>query len=93
MTQRAESKRILREIRRVLMEVWDPIGVQGIPEAQDEYDCCLGTVYHLLLDGGSNEEIADYLWKEATEHMGLSLDRENMHATVSALRMIQLPEH
>jgi hypothetical protein len=36
--------------RDVLMREWDPIGVSGIPEAADEYDSDLGTIYLMLLD-------------------------------------------
>ena len=78
------------EIRRVLLEVWDPIGVRDVPQAQDEYDCCLGEIFRLLTTGGTDDQIADYLWQQASEHMGLSLGRECMSTTVAALRQIQI---
>ena len=37
MIDKYESRRIRGEIRRVLMTVWDPIGVKDEPNAQDEY--------------------------------------------------------
>ena len=87
-----QARRIRRDIRRVLLDVWDPIGVKDEPNAQDEYDCCLGGLYHLLAEGGSDEQIAEYLWKQGTEHMGLPLRRDAMYATVAALRQIRLSE-
>jgi hypothetical protein len=84
------SRRIRAEIRVVLLEVWDPIGVGNIPEARDEYDCYLGPVFHLLTEGGTDEQILDYLWKLATEHMGLPATRESMLPTIAALRRISL---
>jgi hypothetical protein len=84
------SRRITADIRRVLLDVWDPIGVGDEPNAQDEYDCCLGGLYQLLIDGASVEEIQDYLWKQATGHMGLTVPKEGMTPTVKALRRVSL---
>jgi hypothetical protein len=86
-----ESRRIRVDIRHVLLDVWDPIGVRDEPNAQDEYDCCLGSLFQLLTTGATDDQIADYLWKQGTEHMGLSLKREAMYPTVAALRKITLP--
>jgi len=86
-----ESPRIRVDIRHVLLDVWDPIGVRDEPNAQDEYDCCLGSLFQLLTTGATDDQIADYLWKQGTEHMGLSLKREAMYPTVAALRKITLP--
>jgi hypothetical protein len=47
MIEKYESRRIRRDIRRVLLTVWDPIGVKGAPSAQDEYDGYLGDVFQL----------------------------------------------
>ena len=90
MIEKYESRRIRVQIRHVLLEVWDPIGVGDMPEAQDEYDCCLGEIFQLLTTGGTDEQIVDYLWQQANEHMGLSIGREQMYPTVAALRRIQI---
>jgi len=74
----------------VLLEVWDPIGVKDKPNAEDEYDCCLGGIYHLLTEGGTDEQIIDYLWTQATDHMGLTVAKDAMLPTVVALRQINL---
>ena len=47
------------------MTVWDPIGVADVPECADEYDCCLGGVYELLTSDAGDDQIANYLWKQA----------------------------
>ena len=36
-------------IRKILFQDWDPIGVSHIPEAQDEYDSYVGGVYSRLI--------------------------------------------
>jgi hypothetical protein len=54
------------------MREWDPIGVQGIPEAADEYDSYIGKAYAMLMDEhASAAAIEAYLLKIATEYMGM----------------------
>ncbi|WP_237180127.1 hypothetical protein [Rhodoplanes sp. Z2-YC6860] len=61
------------------MREWDPIGVAGVPEAADEYDGYVGTVYVMLMDQRAGKErIAAYLFDVATKHMGISA-----HASVA----------
>jgi hypothetical protein len=49
MSEKYESRRIRVDIRHVLMDVWDPIGVKDIPQASDEYDSYLGEIMELLV--------------------------------------------
>ena len=93
MIDKHESRRIRVEIRHVLLNVWDPIGVKNEPNAQDEYDCCLGSLFTLLMTNATDDQIAEYLWRQGTEHMGLSLPKEAMYPTVAALRQISLAEN
>jgi hypothetical protein len=88
-----ESRRIRVEIRHVLMDVWDPIGIKYEPNAQDEYDGYLGGVYELLVGKASDEQIQDHLWRIVTERMALSAKKDDMADTVRVLRRIQLPQH
>lgn len=60
-----------RELRKLLMDRWDPIGVSGIPEAQDEYDQYLVPLLNLLSDGASTKTIARYLSEVQTGWMEL----------------------
>ena len=52
---------------------WDPIGVGGPDDGwpPDEYDTYLLQAAGQLWSGQSDEEVADYLIKIETEHMGL----------------------
>ena len=90
MINKQQLRRIRMDIRSVLLNVWDPIGIKDEPNAQDEYDCCVDHLVTLLTRGASDDEIAEYLWERGTEHMGLSLHREEMYQTVAALRKIEL---
>jgi hypothetical protein len=60
-----------RGLRRLLMKAWDPIGVAGIPEAEDEYDGYLGPVAGLLRGGADEERLAHLLSEIRTGRMGL----------------------
>ena len=48
MIDKDESRRIRAKVRRVLLDVWDPIGVKDEPNPQDEYDCCLGSALYFI---------------------------------------------
>ena len=65
-----ESK---RQVRRLLMER-DPIGVSGIPEAADEYDCMISPLLHRLFDGADIRSLADWIGHERSSHFGLGPD-------------------
>jgi hypothetical protein len=52
------------------MEEWDPVGVHGNPEAQDEYDNYLSPLVRRLREG-SSEDVADYLARIEEDFMGL----------------------
>jgi len=64
------------KIRRVLMLDWDPIRINEIPEAEDEYDSYVASLYAMLISDKPVSEVFEYLvWAEA-EHMGLTVDRQ-----------------
>ena len=75
-----------RELRRILMEEWDPIGVKGAPEAADEYDRYVGQIGSRLHNGAMAEEIAAYLtWvEEAWMGLGLSTAARSRNQAVAA---------
>ena len=65
------SKKIMEDIRQILLHQWDPIGIKDEPNAQDEYDSYVGGVYRLLASHASAEEIAKHLAVIETGQMGL----------------------
>ena len=66
------SRRNRRRIRDLLMVEWDPIGVEGVDEAQDEYDSYVARLYIMFMDeNASADEMAEYLYLIESEHMGL----------------------
>lgn len=59
------------QIRAILMAKWDPIGVNDVAEAADEYDSYIGGVYELLEQGASAESFRVYLRRIEIEAMEL----------------------
>jgi hypothetical protein len=85
-----ESRRIKTEIRHVLINVWDPIGIKDEPNARDEYDSYLGDVFDLLIQGATDDSIGSHLHEIVTVRMCLNAPKEAMQNTVEALRRIRL---
>ena len=59
-------------VRVALWRDWDPIGVNNISDADDEYDSYVGSICSLLLSGADAHQIRQHLSRIETEYMGLS---------------------
>ncbi len=92
MIDKAKSRRVRAQIRHVLLNVWDPIGIKEERNAQDEYDSYLGEILDLLLRGATDEELSDRLLYFVNDRMGLEAKSEDMVPTVRALRAIDFPK-
>lgn len=87
--EKEKSGRIRTEIRRVLLNVWDPIGVIDEPNAQDEYDSYIGKLYEFLIADAPESEFISYLHWVAHERMGFdAAQMKDMIETAKALKMI-----
>jgi hypothetical protein len=93
MLDKERSREVRIQIRRILMAEWDPIGVDGIPEAADEYDSYIGGLYQLLEQGASEPSICAHLRNIEVDAMELVdgkaqplLPEAKRNAAVSALR-------
>ena len=86
MSEAAERARALhQQIKDVLLREWDPIGVQAIPEAQDEYDGYVPTLHSMLISRKPAHEVFEYLMWLETEHMGLTADRQRTQSIAEKL--------
>lgn len=70
--QTQRGREVVQAIRAALMRDWDPIGVAEIPEAADEYDSYIGSVYRILAGTRSEDELVEFLYRTETKTMGLS---------------------
>jgi|SRR5579864_2433202 len=95
MVDKESSREIRRQIRRVLMNDWDPIGVNDTPEAADEYDGYLGDIYELIQSNASAAQIAAHLRLIEIDQMGMVdaeglplLANEKREAAASSLKSL-----
>jgi hypothetical protein len=79
---KAESRSIRLQIRKILLEIWDPIGIKDEPKAQDEYDSYIGGLYELLVRRAAGSELVEYLYWAAHDQMGFdAAERSDMLIT------------
>jgi hypothetical protein len=85
-----QSRKVRAEIRRVLLELWDPIGIVDEPNAQNEYDSYLGDIYASLHREDSVDQVQDHLYVIVRDRMGMSppATREHMLPAAEALKRI-----
>jgi hypothetical protein len=76
------------DIRTVLMEHWDPIGVCGEPMATDEYDRYIPKMKTLLRASANVEGLLDYLDWVATDRMGYTPQRERARPAANLLHKL-----
>jgi hypothetical protein len=76
------------KINEILLREWDPIGIQDISQAQDEYEAYTLPVLKLIISGKTEEEIFDYLWWLETEHMCMPGIREHTKMIAKKLRAL-----
>jgi len=84
------AKLLYNKVSTILLKEWDPIGIQNIPEAQDEYNDYISPICELVISGKSEHEIFNYLWWIETEHMGLSGGEQ--HTKIVAKKLAALAE-
>jgi hypothetical protein len=85
------AQAIKHKIDRILWEIWDPIAVNQLSSADDEYSRYVDGVFELLVKGASDDAISQHLLSIAVTTMGLTgVTLEQMHPTVVALRAITL---
>lgn len=80
-----QSRENRQRVREVLLGEWDPIGIRGVTEAQDEYDTYATRAYLMLTDEGADAQaIATCLCDIAASHMGLGIRPELAEASRAA---------
>ena len=75
--------KLVAEVDRILWEEWDPIGVNEIPEARDEYSSYVPGVVRLVQNGADEAQIARHLQtiEEVSITVGVYDDRRRRVAS------------
>ena len=67
----------LEQLKRLLWEEWDPIGVNDMEGAKGEYDSYAFQIFEMLKRGDDKQSILNHLDFIETEYMGLGLSGKN----------------
>ncbi len=86
-----KSGSLLSDVKRVLLNDWDPIGIKNIPDAATEYDGYAPGIYQLLGESRSVEDICAHLRWIVEDRMGL--DDNEAHTRAVAKLLSSLPRH
>lgn len=68
---KSKESKLYQQVDEILWNDWDPIGVKGFAP-RDEYQMYLPSIYKMLVDNATVNDIARKLGQIATERMGLS---------------------
>lgn len=71
------DKTMLHEtVKSILLNEWDPIGINEFEEANDEYDAYVAPICHMIAEGKSVSEFHRFLCS-AIDAMGLDGDGQS----------------
>ncbi len=62
------------QVRAVLREIWDPIGVADMAGPRDEYDAYIDGIRQLLINGATVPDLTAHLVGIEQDQMGLRPD-------------------
>lgn len=60
--KRKRAKEIQNNIRQILFNDWDPIGINDNSNCFDEYDSYIGSIYKILASNRSEKELVECLF-------------------------------
>jgi hypothetical protein len=77
------------EIKQVLLERWDPLGIRAEPAEHVRYDCFVQDLTLLLVGGGSDADVRELLRSAEIDRLGLGrADEHRVDRAARALREI-----
>jgi hypothetical protein len=85
---RTELQEDFAGVRRVLMEVWNPLGAGGWPA--DEYDSYVWPIVRLLRGAASDEKLHAHLAEVERHYFGQDIAPDHAHAVITALRALSI---
>jgi hypothetical protein len=83
------EKKIISDIRIVLINDWDPIGIGDNSNLSDEYDGCIGSIINILKQKFTIEAIATFLKKIEKIELGIdNVDIKYLYDVAAKLKKI-----
>jgi hypothetical protein len=86
----AEQKNLLKAIDEILWNDWDPIGVNDIEEARDEYSSYALQIFGLKIHKADKAAIADMLYKFELDNMEVATLDSKKHCEEIAQKIIDI---
>lgn len=83
-------KRICNEIRKVIIEFWDPMNIKNAGSTGNEYDGYIGGIYDLLMEHASGKKIANHLSLIEKNYMGYEATPQSLLAIAKELIKIDV---
>lgn len=81
---------LFKSIDNILWSKWDPIGINSVDAARDEYYSYLFPLMTMVINGENEDKIANYLYKCEINDMGLEGNIRHCRA-IAALILISKP--
>ncbi|AHI05239.1 hypothetical protein BDW_03655 [Bdellovibrio bacteriovorus W] len=78
------------EVKKILLNDWDPIGIKNNPNAKAEYDQYALRIVGMLYSGTTRTELAKYLDSVVTDDFGLSANKSLSHTVSEKLMAVNL---
>ena len=82
-------EKLLLSIREILLQEWDPLGVNDNESCRNEYDSYAPTVCRYLREGADEYKLAAHLCEIQRVSMGMSVSNEDLNRRV-ARRLLSL---
>lgn len=89
---RATYKRVFAEVDAILLEDWDPIGINDEPEARDEYTTYVPGIINLLIADRSRKKLSAYLEELESDWMGVRVPSERRVAVAKKLLSVSIED-
>lgn len=83
------SDSTIKRISEILLQDWDPIGINDEVAVRDEYDAYAAEIARMLASGVSASGLAQYLVRVETEGLGLRAQPERAHAVAQMLMSVR----
>ena len=83
-----KNAKLLKEVKKILWEDWDPLGVNDYEEAINEYDGYASSIVKLLLNNRDLSKIEKMLLEHETKNMYKPFPSKNYK--IAAKKLIDL---
>jgi hypothetical protein len=77
--------RLRANVRQLLLQDWDPVGIRDVAAAQDEYDLYVDPIARIVERGESEEAITKYLLELEFDITGMQGDIERTRRVAKRL--------